>query len=148
VISDGWIGEVHPAAPLVVSPPVPAIEPRGQTPPPNVVTIAPGTKMADIERAVTQIGAQGDSRQSTARVDMLDRGAHVISEDQGIPNAGAHLRTRRARTPVIRPHCPFLPSSSSRIVTPEVLSSPKARQSASAAEPACRCWFQPHKTRR
>ncbi len=30
------------------------IEPRDQTPPPNVVTIAPGTKMADVERAVIE----------------------------------------------------------------------------------------------
>jgi DNA-binding NtrC family response regulator len=33
---------------------VAAIEPRNQAPPPNVVTIPPGTKMADIERAVIE----------------------------------------------------------------------------------------------
>ena len=56
---DGWIGEV-PApgttASIVapVSPAVSAIEPRDQAPPPNVVTITPGTKMADIERAAIE----------------------------------------------------------------------------------------------
>jgi DNA-binding NtrC family response regulator len=49
---DGWIGDVHPAA--IGGAAVPAIEPRDQAPPPNVVTIAPGTKMADIERSVIE----------------------------------------------------------------------------------------------
>jgi len=61
----GWIGDVHPASGGLVGPgvpggaagvatPVAAIEPRDQAPPPNVVTIPPGTKMADIERAVIE----------------------------------------------------------------------------------------------
>src|SRR5262249_50654140 len=47
---DGWIGDVQPAA-AIAAPVVPAIEPRDQAPPPNVVTISPGTKMAEIERS-------------------------------------------------------------------------------------------------
>ncbi len=37
-----------------VAPSVAAIEPRDQAPPPNVITIAPGTKMSDIERAAIE----------------------------------------------------------------------------------------------
>jgi DNA-binding NtrC family response regulator len=33
---------------------VPAIGPRDESPPPNVVTIAPGTKMTEVERAVIE----------------------------------------------------------------------------------------------
>lgn len=52
---DGWIGEVPAPATLgaggsVVRP----IEPRDQAAPPNVVTIVPGTRMADVERAVIE----------------------------------------------------------------------------------------------
>ena len=50
---DGWIGDVQPA-PAIAAPAVPAIEPRDQAPPPNVVTVVPGTKMADIERTVIE----------------------------------------------------------------------------------------------
>jgi DNA-binding NtrC family response regulator len=72
---DGWIGDVQPAAlggnsnannnannkannsaAAAAAPSVraPAIEPRDQPPPPNVVTVVPGTKMADVERAVIE----------------------------------------------------------------------------------------------
>src|SRR5437763_548645 len=68
---NGWIGDVQPAsagqdgipsnaqgaggnsALAGVRPPA-AIEPRDQPPPPNVVTVLPGTKMSDIERAVIE----------------------------------------------------------------------------------------------
>ena len=56
----GWIGDVHPASPALVgpaagaAPTAVAIEPRDQPPPPNVVTIPPGTKMADVERSVIE----------------------------------------------------------------------------------------------
>jgi len=78
VISDGWIGEVHPAAPLVVSPPVPAIEPRGQTPPPNVVTIAPGTKMADIERSAIEAALKETRGNRRRAADMLGIGERTL----------------------------------------------------------------------
>jgi len=35
-------------------PPVAGIGPRDETPPPNVVTVAPGTKMTEVERAVIE----------------------------------------------------------------------------------------------
>jgi DNA-binding NtrC family response regulator len=51
-----FIGEVPAPARLSEAgiPPVAAIGPRDETPPPNVVTIAPGTKMAEVERAVIE----------------------------------------------------------------------------------------------
>jgi DNA-binding NtrC family response regulator len=78
VISDGWIGEVHPAAALVVSPPVPAIEPRGQMPPPNVVTIAPGTKMADIERSAIEAALKETRGNRRRAADMLGIGERTL----------------------------------------------------------------------
>ena len=52
---EGWIGDVPAPASIGAGVPVvAAIEPREQAPPPNVVTIAPGTKMADVERAVIE----------------------------------------------------------------------------------------------
>ncbi len=58
----GWIGEARvatPGAPATIAPAagvpaVAAIEPRDQAPPPNIITIAPGTRMADIERAAIE----------------------------------------------------------------------------------------------
>jgi transcriptional regulator with PAS, ATPase and Fis domain len=57
--SDGFIGEVpagtHYPLPTSHSPLRPgALAPRETAPPPNVVTIQPGTKMADIERRVIE----------------------------------------------------------------------------------------------
>jgi transcriptional regulator of acetoin/glycerol metabolism len=51
-----FIGEVRPPGRLVDSgrPPVAGIGPRDETPPPNVVTVAPGTKMTEVERAVIE----------------------------------------------------------------------------------------------
>ena len=77
-MSDGWIGEVHPAAPLVVSPSVPAIEPRGQAPPPNVVTIAPGTKMADIERSAIEAALKETRGNRRRAADMLGIGERTL----------------------------------------------------------------------
>jgi len=51
-----FIGEV-PAPPRYVdagTPLISGIGPRDETPPPNVVTIAPGTKMSEVERAVIE----------------------------------------------------------------------------------------------
>ena len=45
------------------APGVAGIEPRDETPPPNVVTITPGTKMTEVERAVDRGGVEGDARQ-------------------------------------------------------------------------------------
>ena len=75
---DGWIGEVHPTAPLVVPPPVPAIEPRGQAPPPNVVTIAPGTKMADIERSAIEAALKETRGNRRRAAEMLGIGERTL----------------------------------------------------------------------
>jgi DNA-binding NtrC family response regulator len=52
----GFIGEVPAPSRFVDvgAPPVSAIGPRDESPPPNVVTIAPGTKMTEVERAVIE----------------------------------------------------------------------------------------------
>ena len=47
-----YIGEVLPAT--SVAPAVGAIGPRDEIPPPNVVSIVPGTKMTEVERAVIE----------------------------------------------------------------------------------------------
>lgn len=47
-----WWGSGSGAAASIGT--VAAIEPRDHAPPPNIVTIAPGTKMADIERAAIE----------------------------------------------------------------------------------------------
>jgi DNA-binding NtrC family response regulator len=51
-----FIGEVRVPGRFVDggAPPVAGIGPRDETPPPNVVTIAPGTKMTEVERAVIE----------------------------------------------------------------------------------------------
>jgi DNA-binding NtrC family response regulator len=51
-----FIGEVRVPGHLVdaSAPSVSGIGPRDETPPPNVVTIAPGTKMTEVERAVIE----------------------------------------------------------------------------------------------
>jgi DNA-binding NtrC family response regulator len=51
-----FIGEVRVPGRFVDggTPPVAGIGPRDETPPPNVVTIAPGTKMTEVERAVIE----------------------------------------------------------------------------------------------
>jgi transcriptional regulator of acetoin/glycerol metabolism len=52
----GFIGEV-PAPGRFVEAGIPAVSgigPRDETPPPNVVSIAPGTKMTEVERAVIE----------------------------------------------------------------------------------------------
>ena len=51
-----FIGEVRVPGHFVDSgaPPVTGIGPRDETPPPNVVTIVPGTKMTEVERAVIE----------------------------------------------------------------------------------------------
>ena len=52
----GFIGEVRIPGRIVDpgAPPVTGIGPRDETPPPNVVTVAPGTKMTEVERAVIE----------------------------------------------------------------------------------------------
>ena len=80
-LRDGWLGEVHPAAPLhaVPAPPaVAAIEPRDQAPPPNVLTIAPGTTMAEIERSAIEIALKETRGNRRRAAEMLGIGERTL----------------------------------------------------------------------
>lgn len=89
---DGWIGEVQPGAlapsvPLVStvpsvtlpsSSPASAIEPRDQPPPPNVVTVAPGMTMAEIERAAIEQALRETRGNRRRAADMLGIGERTL----------------------------------------------------------------------
>jgi DNA-binding NtrC family response regulator len=72
---DGWIGDVSPS---IGAPAVAAIEPREQTPPPNVVTISPGTKMADIERSVIEAALKETRGNRRRAAEMLGIGERTL----------------------------------------------------------------------
>src|SRR5262249_12022340 len=72
---DGWIGDVSPA---MATPGVAAIEPRDQAPPPNVVTINPGTKMADIERSVIEAALKETRGNRRRAAEMLGIGERTL----------------------------------------------------------------------
>ena len=72
---DGWIGDVSPA---IATPAVAAIEPRDQVPPPNVVTINPGTKMADIERSVIEAALKETRGNRRRAAEMLGIGERTL----------------------------------------------------------------------
>ncbi|HVX39323.1 MAG TPA: sigma-54 dependent transcriptional regulator, partial [Gemmatimonadaceae bacterium] len=74
---EGWIGEVHPTPPLP-APAVAAIEPRDQAPPPNVLTIAPGTKMADIERSAIEMALKETRGNRRRAAEMLGIGERTL----------------------------------------------------------------------
>jgi len=74
---DGWIGDVQPAAAISASA-VPAIEPRDQAPPPNVVTIPPGTKMADIEKSVIEAALKETRGNRRKAAEMLGIGERTL----------------------------------------------------------------------
>jgi DNA-binding NtrC family response regulator len=87
---DGWIGDVQPAT-LAGSDGVslghggnntgvraPAIEPRDQPPPPNVVTVLPGTKMSDIERAVIEAALKETKGNRRRAAEMLGIGERTL----------------------------------------------------------------------
>jgi DNA-binding NtrC family response regulator len=82
-LRDGWIGEVHPAAPpLPAASPsgaaVAAIEPRDQAAPPNVLTITPGTTMAEIERAAIEIALKETRGNRRRAAEMLGIGERTL----------------------------------------------------------------------
>ena len=83
-----WIGEVQPASPRsarVES--ACGIEPRDQPPPPNVVTITPGTTMADIERAAIEAAlkeTRGNRRQAAEMLGIGERTLYRKLRDYGI----------------------------------------------------------------
>ena len=92
---NGWIGDVQPAsagqdgipsnaqgaggnsALPGVRPPA-AIEPRDQPPPPNVVTVLPGTKMSDIERAVIEATLKETKGNRRRAAEMLGIGERTL----------------------------------------------------------------------
>jgi DNA-binding NtrC family response regulator len=74
-----FIGEVRPGAPTIaVVPAAPAIEPRDQAPPPNLVTIEPGMKMADIERAAIEAALKETRGNRRRAADMLGIGERTL----------------------------------------------------------------------
>ncbi|MFL5613528.1 MAG: sigma-54 interaction domain-containing protein [Gemmatimonadaceae bacterium] len=88
---DGWIGDVQPAtlsaasgardggsSPAITSVRAPAIEPRDQPPPPNVVTVTPGTKMADVERAVIEAALKETKGNRRRAAEMLAIGERTL----------------------------------------------------------------------
>ena len=81
-LRDGWIGEVHPAAPplnaTTIAPAVAAIEPRDQPPPPNVLTLTPGTTMAEIERAAIEIALKETRGNRRRAAEMLGIGERTL----------------------------------------------------------------------
>jgi DNA-binding NtrC family response regulator len=75
-----FIGEV-PAPARVVgegAPVVSAIGPRDETPPPNVVTIAPGTKMTEVERAVIEAALKETRGNRRRAADLLGIGERTL----------------------------------------------------------------------
>jgi DNA-binding NtrC family response regulator len=73
---DGWIGDVQPAA--IGGASVAAIEPRDQAPPPNIVTIRPGTKMADIERSAIEAALKETRGNRRKAAEMLGIGERTL----------------------------------------------------------------------
>jgi DNA-binding NtrC family response regulator len=87
---DGWIGDVQPAVlagasardgganAAITGVRAPAIEPRDQPPPPNVVTVAPGTKMSDVERAVIEAALKETRGNRRRAAEMLGIGERTL----------------------------------------------------------------------
>jgi DNA-binding NtrC family response regulator len=77
----GFIGEVPPPAALAAPAgalAVSAIGPRDETPPPNVVTIAPGTKMSEVERAVIEAALKETRGNRRRAADLLGIGERTL----------------------------------------------------------------------
>jgi DNA-binding NtrC family response regulator len=83
VPAEGFIGEVHPdgAYPLATSNHVwraGALAPRDVPPPPNVVTVEPGTKMADVERMVIEATLKETRGNRRRAAEMLGIGERTL----------------------------------------------------------------------
>jgi DNA-binding NtrC family response regulator len=61
-----------------VAPPVAAIGPRDESPPPNVVTIAPGTRMTEVERAVIEAALKETRGNRRKAADLLGIGERTL----------------------------------------------------------------------
>ena len=71
-----YIGEVLPAT--SVTPSVAAIGPRDETPPPNVVSIVPGMKMTEVERAVIEAALKETRGNRRKAADLLGIGERTL----------------------------------------------------------------------
>jgi DNA-binding NtrC family response regulator len=118
VSREGWIGDVHPtvigggvgaahggtesthapgavpatngAAPAVAT----GIEPRDQPPPPNVVVVPPGTKMADVERSVIEAAlkeTRGNRRRAAELLGIGERTLYRKIKEYRVPEAAYSL---------------------------------------------------------
>jgi DNA-binding NtrC family response regulator len=79
---DGWIGDVQPASigasGSVATVRAPAIEPRDQPPPPNVVTVLPGTKMSEVERAMIEAALKETKGNRRRAAELLGIGERTL----------------------------------------------------------------------
>jgi DNA-binding NtrC family response regulator len=80
---EGFIGEVHPNGGYPLSAPhnalrVGALAPRDAAPPPNVVAIEPGTKMADVERMVIAAALKETRGNRRRAAEMLGIGERTL----------------------------------------------------------------------
>jgi DNA-binding NtrC family response regulator len=76
-----FIGEVRPAGRVGAAPGVgvvAAIGPRDESPPPNLVTIAPGTKMTEVERAVIEAALKETRGNRRRAADLLGIGERTL----------------------------------------------------------------------
>ncbi len=88
---EGWIGDVQLASVSGAGLAVEAIEPPGRPPPPNVVSIQPGTRLADAELAVI-LGAlreaQGNRRRAAEVLGIGERTLYRKIKHYQIPEDG------------------------------------------------------------
>jgi transcriptional regulator with GAF, ATPase, and Fis domain len=73
-----FIGEVPAPDGGALPTGVGAIGPRDESPPPNVVTIAPGTKMAEVERAVIEAALKETRGNRRRAADLLGIGERTL----------------------------------------------------------------------
>ena len=76
-ISDGYIGELLPSGVRPSSEAL-ALAPRDAAPPPNVVTIEPGTKMSDVERRVIEAALKETRGNRRRAAEMLGIGERTL----------------------------------------------------------------------
>ena len=136
-----WIGEVsagdgRSATPACASP---AIEPRDQAPPPNVVTITPGTKMAEIERAVIEAAlkeTRGNRRRAAEMLGIGERTLYRKIKEYRMPEHEFALKSKLARLRLVySTYWPRLPPRGRRsTVTRDV------RSSSSPGQYCLDCW--------
>jgi DNA-binding NtrC family response regulator len=99
VVNDGFIGEVLPTGQLG-SGAVPsgggrriaaALPPREQAPPANVVVVAPGTRMSDVERRVIEAAlkeTRGNRRRAASMLGIGERTLYRKIKEYSIPEDG------------------------------------------------------------